>query len=309
MTYHATQTRRDLCKRMAGGVAAATLAPAPRLFADEAKKSAFRFDYILASCMYGTTKLAEILPEVKKIGATHIDIWPRVHGNQREQVAEMGVDRFAELLAENDVKLGMFTQYKLGPFRLQGEMEIVKKLGGRLLIAGSTKQSGKDIRGQVKAFVEKMRPHIAAAEKHGLTIGIENHGGALIKSPDSMRWLVEFAKSKHIGIALAPYHLPSDPKLLAKLIEDLGPGLAHFYAWEHGMGCSKKLPKEQELMQMPGRGKLDFKPVVAALKKIDYKLWTEIFMHPVPRGIPILEKTISVTAEINRSRKYLESLT
>ena len=29
-------------------------------------------------------------------------------------------------------------------------------------------------------------------------------------------------------------------------------------------------------------------------------------MHPVPRGIPILEPTGAVTAEINRSRDYLQ---
>ena len=41
----------------------------------------FELNYILASCMYGTLPLAEIVPEVKKIGSEHIDIWPRVHGD------------------------------------------------------------------------------------------------------------------------------------------------------------------------------------------------------------------------------------
>ena len=69
----------------------------------------------------------------------------------------------------------------------------------------------------------------------------------------------------------------------------------------------KKLPKEEELLQMPGRGELDFTPLFAALKNINYKGWTEIFMHPVPRGIPILETTAEVTAEINRARKYINT--
>ena len=30
-------------------------------------------------------------------------------------------------------------------------------------------------------------------------------------------------------------------------------------------------------------------------------------MHPVPRGIPILDTAEEVTAEINRARRYLES--
>ena len=139
-----------------------------------------------------------------------------------------------------------------------------------------------------------------------MTIGIENHGNALIESPDSMKWLIEFTDSPHLGIALAPYHLPDDAALVAQLIEDLGPGLCLFYAWQHGMGCHEKLPKEQELMQLPGRGTLDFSPLLAALKKIDYQGWTEIFMHPVPRGIPILDTGSEVTAELERARLYLE---
>ena len=71
------------------------------------------------------------------------------------------------------------------------------------------------------------------------------------------------------------------------------------------MGCHKKLPKEQELLQLPGRGKLNFSPLLGALRDIKYTGWTEIFMHPVPRGIPILKTTTAVTSEINRSRSYL----
>jgi sugar phosphate isomerase/epimerase len=66
--------------------------------------------------------------------------------------------------------------------------------------------------------------------------------------------------------------------------------------------------KEKELLQMPGRGELNFAPLVQAFRDIEYSGWTEIFMHPFPRGIPILETTTAVTAEINRSRQYLESL-
>ena len=36
----------------------------------------------------------------------------------------------------------------------------------------------------------------------------------------------------------------------AALIKALDNRIAMFYAWQHGMGCSKKLPKEQELLQM-----------------------------------------------------------
>ncbi len=261
--------------------------------------------------MYGTTPLPEILPEVRKIGAAHLDVWPRVHGDQREQIEEMGHQKFAGHLESSGVKLGMITQYKLGPFGLKPEMPIARKFGASILISGAhgpKNLEGSELKAAVQSFLERMRPHIDAAERHGLVIGIENHGGSLLSSPDSIRWFGELAPSRNIGVALAPYHLPEDPELVASLVRDLGQNLVHFYAWQHGKGCSKKLPKAEELEQMPGRGRMDFKPIVRALGDVNYKGWTEIFMHPVPRGIPILEKTSEVTAEINRARAYLDGL-
>jgi sugar phosphate isomerase/epimerase len=151
-----------------------------------------------------------------------------------------------------------------------------------------------------------MKPHVAEAEKHGITIAIENHVGALLSTPDSLRYFAELSASPNLGIALAPYHLPQDEKTLAGLIEDLAPRLSHFYAWQHGKGCMQKQPKPDELAQMPGRGPLDFRPLLAALAKIGYAGGVEIFMHPFPRGIPILATTAAVTDEINRARRYLE---
>lgn len=270
--------------------------------------SDFALQYILGSCMYGTLPLATIVPEVKKTGAAHLDIWPRRHGNQREQLDEMGVEAFRDLLAAHKIGLGIITRYDLGPFGLQPEMPLAHKLGAAVLVTGSRgprDASGKELKAAVRRFVEQMKPHAEEAEKHGLNIAIENHGHALINTPDSLRWFAEFAPSPRLGIALAPYHLPQDPELLAGLIRDLGPALIHFYAWQHGDGCMEKLPKERELLQMPGRGPLDFRPILAALEKINYRGWTEIFMHPVPRGIPILPTAGQVTAEINRARAYL----
>ena len=271
----------------------------------------FELNYILASCMYGTTPLAEIVPEVKKSGSEHIDIWPRVHGDQREQVEAMGNDAFAVLLAAHEVGLGISTRFDLGPFGLAEEMAFAQEFGASLIVTGSTGPKelvGEELRAAVADFAEGLKPHIAAAGKHDITISIENHGSALIETPDSMKWLIELTDSPHLGIALAPYHLPDDAELVAQLIADLGQRLALFYAWQHGMGCHEKLPKEQELMQMPGRGSLDFSPILSALKKINYSGWTEIFMHPVPRGIPILDSTTDVTDEINRARRYLDEL-
>ena len=274
-----------------------------------AASDAFALRYVLASCMYGTTALADIVPQVRASGARHLDLWPKVHGDQREQVEAMGHEAFATLLEAHQVQLGISTRFDLGPFGLQQEMGFVGDFGGRLLVTGSKGPkglSGDDLRRAVGDFAEAMQVHIEAAVEAGLVIAIENHGNALIESPDSMKWLIEFTQSPHLGIALAPYHLPDEAELVAQLIRDLGPGLALFYAWQHGMGCHEKRPKEEEMMQLPGRGRLDFGPLLGALENINYTGWTEIFMHPMPRGIPILPAVGEVTGAINQARTYLE---
>ena len=269
------------------------------------------FNYILGSCMYGYTPVEEVVPEVEKVGASAIDIWPKVHGSQREDLDRLGEKKFAQLLREHDVQLGCITQYKLGPFGLQDELRLAQRLGCQLIVTGAKGPkglSGDELKAGIRKFIEQMQPHLAVAEETGVTIAIENHGNNLIDTPDSIRWLLELCPSKHLGLAMAPYHLPQDADALVSLIRDAGERMKMFYAWQHGLGCMEKLPKEQELLQLPGRGELDFGPLVQALKETNYQGWTEIFMHPVPRGVPILETTSAVTTEINRAREYLAGL-
>lgn len=301
-------TRRTFCTASALAIGSAVM---PQTLVDAAESESFRLNYMLGSCLYGYQYIGEILPEVHKTGATAIDIWPKVHGNQREQLTDLGEDKFAAMLRQHDITLGCITQYKLGPFGLQDEMRLAQRFNCQTIVTGGRGPAGlkgNDLKSGVQDFIEKMKPHLEVAEETGVTIAIENHSNNLIESSDSLKWLAELRPSKHLGIAFAPYHLPQDADLLGRLIETLGDSIAVFYAWEHGMGCHEKLPKEQELLQMPGRGDLDFGPLLAALKRIKYSGWTEIFMHPVPRGIPILETTSAVTSEINRSRNYLNQL-
>ncbi|MHC4124213.1 MAG: sugar phosphate isomerase/epimerase family protein [Planctomycetota bacterium] len=307
-------TRRQACKLLAGGTFSLYCSTIPTFSGCSSKatkgSNQFKLDYIIASSMYGCLPLSKILPQVPKAGAEYIDIWPQKHGNQREQMDEIGHDKFAQMLDKHNVKLGMLTRYDLGPFGLQSELEIAKRFGTKIIITGSQRAkdlTSNELKKAVKQFAEKMKPHTEAARKASVTIGIENHGHALICSPDSISWFAEFTQSQNIGIALAPYHLPQQPNLIADLIKKLGKKLVHFYAWQYGQGCMKKMPKELEMLQMPGYGPMDFVPIVKALKQINYTNWTSVFMHPTPRGIPILPTAEQVTEAINKSNVYLNN--
>lgn len=298
-------TRREACARLALG--GAVLAAAPAL---PAKEPAFRLRYIVASSLYGTLPLAEILPEVAKHGSDTIDLWPKPHGSQREQVDEMGLDRAAELFASHKVKVGCLTRYDLGPARLAPEIDVGRRFGATLIVTGAGKATGTDLKASIRGLVEGLKPTVEAAAAAGITIAIENHSGHMLATPDSVRWFAEAATPTNLGIALAPYHLPQDAELLGALVRDLGPKLALFYAWQHGKGSDAKNPppKEDEVLQLPGRGALDFAPMIAALRTIGYRGWTSVFMHPIPRGVPILPTAAASTAALNKAREYLDGL-
>ncbi len=301
-------SRRAFLQR-AGLSVAAVAAGSSSLGATGTEEFALR--YAVASSLYGGLSLDEILPEVRKQGSSAIDLWPRRHGTQREEADAWGRERLSRTLALHGVQLALTTRFDLGPFALEQEIGFVASHGGRLIVTaakGETGLKGSALKEAVRRFVEAMRPTLDRAGAAGVEIAIENHSNTLVNPAESILWLRDFSHGLPLGIALAPYHLPQDPALLAGLIRDLGDRLLLFYAWEYGRGCMKPMPLEEELMQLPGRGLLDWAPPLRALRDIRFAGWTEIFMHPTPRGRPILETAGQVTAEINRAREHLEKV-
>ena len=288
------------------GLLASAAAATGRLWADGLDK--FQLRYVVGSSIYGNLPLSVILPEVRKTGAEFIDLWPRKWGTQREQVDEMGYEKFGQLLEANRVRVAISTRFDLGPFKLEPEMKFLRRFGGEVIVVGCKGPiglKGAALRTEVKKFADQMQPHLAAAEEAGITIALENHADTIIETPDAIRWLAEFAGRRPLGIALAPYHLQQDPSMLAGLIRDLGPKLALFYGWQYGAGCMKPMPEEQETLQLPGRGNLDFTPLLQALKDIRFAGWTEIFMHHTPRGLPPFPTVPPITAELVHAHDYL----
>ena len=217
----------------------------------------------------------------------------------------MGEEKFAAMLGQHDISLGCITQYKLGPFGLQDEMRLAKRLGCPTIVTGGTGSQGFE-GSELKSAVGRIRRTDEAASGGRRRDGRDDCDREPRQQLDRVARLVEVAGGAVVRprISQSRWHptiWPKTKQLISDLIRALGNRIAVFYAWQHGMGCMKKLPKEQELLQMPGRGDLDFKPICCGARGDRLSGWTEIFMHPVPRGIPILETTDEVTAEINRA--------
>ena len=68
---HSRITRRQMCRLLAAGSAAACL---PLGAGSGAERPRFQLHYGLASSMYGKLPLEEIVGEVRKVGADGIDL-------------------------------------------------------------------------------------------------------------------------------------------------------------------------------------------------------------------------------------------
>lgn len=285
---------------------AATALPA------RATAAPLKLQYLLSSAMFGDMKLEQVLPEVAPSGCVGLDIWGKQHATHREEVDEMGIDAFEALLKKHDVKLLCSTRYPLGPFGLQPEMPMVKRLGGNMIVCASKGPKdvvGAEAKAGIKEFLELMKPHADAAAEHGIILAIENHANALLYSPDSIRYWAELNTHPALGLAFAPHHLNDHITEIPGLIRDLGSkNMPFIYFQEYGIGSKQTVAKEIELQQLPGRGPLDYKPILQALRDIGFTGYAEIFMHPTPRGGPILPTPAEITGVINESRSHIEGL-
>lgn len=277
-----------------------------------AEKEKLQLRYTLSSALYGDMPVDEVIAEVEDAGCESLDIWRKVHATHREQIEEKGDEYLQKLLQKHNTKLGVSTCYPLGPFKQDDEMRWVKKNGGTMTVSGSGKMGEKDPVGaeakkQTKAFFEKLKPHYELAEELGVTMAIENHKNAMLSSPDSIRYFAELNPSKNVGIAFAPHHLYDAVEEMPKLIRDIGKeNLPFIYFQEYHQSSKEKMAKEEELKQLPGFGTLDYVPILSALRDVGFDGLAEIFMHPVPRGVPMLETPGEITAAVNKSRAYID---
>ena len=300
-------SRRHFLRATAGVVAMAAT-----LDAAQTKPAPFKLRYVLSTNQYGTMPIADIVPQMHATGCEALDIWAGRWGNQREQIDALGHDKFAALLQEHRAKVGTYTCMDPGFARSEPHMRAMLKFGGDMIVAGfggggpgAKDLRGDDLRRGIRAQVEKLKPIFAKAGELNVKLAIENHLNGLLEPPESLNILMEEISEKHVGVAFAPFHLPQNAELLGRLMGDLGERLLYFYAWQYGDG-SGNLPPDVQKRQLPGVGPLDFKPMLAALKRHHFKGWTSIFMHPTPRGSALDSTPAGVNAHLNRAREYLE---
>ncbi len=257
--------------------AAAALALAGHANASPADPRRMRLAF--SSVMLAELPIEEVCERAAKLGFEAIDIWCPFDNCKHlaDVVTRLGPDGLKQLLAKHKLALASFTTYttKMEAVGFPAYADFIGKFGGGVVVRQSEYMQVKpgELTSAMRAFFEKLKPQIDKAAETKVRLAIENHGDALLNTPDSFKAFVDLNPSpQHVGLGIAPYHLQNIKASVEDVIRSAGSQLLFFYAWQSAAG----------IKQLPGDGPADFTPWLKALAGIDYQGYVNPFMHGHP---------------------------
>jgi sugar phosphate isomerase/epimerase len=262
-----------------GTAAALALAGLQAGRAGAAPAHPWRMRLAFSSVMLAGLPIEEVCARAARLGFEAIDIWcPFGKCNHlADVVARLGPDGLKELLARHKLALASFTTYRTGAEAVgfPAYADFIGKFGGGVVVRESeyTKAKPENLTSAMRAFFEKLKPQIEMAAENKVRLAIENHGDALLDTPDSFKAFVDLNPApQHVGLGIAPYHLQNIKAPVDDVIRIAGSQLLFFYAWQAAGG----------MKQLPGHGPADFVPWLKALADIRYAGFVNPFLHGEP---------------------------
>lgn len=251
-----------------GGLWSATL---PRFSTSAAELGPWRMRLTLSSVMYPELPIEQVCERAVQLGFEALDIWcPFDRCKHLDDVQQrLGADGLRDLLAKHRLSLGSFSVYGAG---FPKYADLIGKFGGGVAVRESEYGQFKpeELTAKMRAFFEKLKPVSDLAAEKGARLAIENHGSALLDGLDTLKAFVDLNPApRHVGVALAPYHLQARKASVEDAVRICGAQLLFFYAWQKGDGFN----------QLPGHGPTDFTPWLEALAGIHYAGPVSPFMH------------------------------
>jgi sugar phosphate isomerase/epimerase len=283
--------RRSFLSRSACATAAAVAAPsllAPQNVRAAEKAGRWTMRLSTSSVQFSSLPIEKACERIAALGFEAVDFWHAGFGcpHLDEIEKRLGPEGLKELLAKHRLKLYAFSCYNVGYPKYA---KLLGKAGGGVAIREARYGNVANLKTEMKALLEQLKPQLELAEKYNSTIAIENHGGSVLNSLDSFKAFVELNRNPRLGIALAPYHLQTARISVEEVIGVVGKQLLFFYAWQHAEGVK----------QLPGIGPTDCAPWLAALARADYAQYVNPFMHGHP-GPDEMTKALAT------SRDYLK---
>lgn len=288
----ATPNRREFLATTASSAAAAAWMSTGLASADDEPSGPGKWQMKLStsSIQFTSLPVEQVCERIAGLGFSGIDLWSGHAGcpHLDDCLNRLGPDGLRELLDKTKLKLFAFSTYSGGFAKYA---DLLGKVGGGVAVQGSAGRcKPEELTARMAQFMERAKPLVELAEKTNSYLAIENHGNALLDSPDSFKAFVDANQSPRLGIAVAPYHLQRSGASVPEVIEICGKQLLFFYAWQHAPGTQ----------QLPGIGPVDCTPWIAALAKIGYAGYVNPFMHGEP-------EPDQMSAALAKSKEYLEA--
>ena len=286
-----TLTRRRFIQHAVAGAGVASGALLSRGFAAARPEagSAWRCRLSTSSILFKGLPIEEACARIAALSFEAVDIWSAYDKcpHLDEAVTRLGPSGLKALLARHHLQLCAFSVYVGGYPKYA---ELLGGVGGGVALQGSAGPcKPEELTAKMRAFLESLKPLLELAEQHNSRLAIENHGNALLDTPDSFKAFVELNTSPRLGLALAPYHLQAGGASVPEVIRICGRQLLFFYAWQN----------QPETGQLPGIGPTDFKPWLRALAKVNYAGYVNAFMHGHV-------EPDAMSAALTKSRDYLK---
>lgn len=258
--------------------------------------AAWRMRLAFSSVMLAELPLEEVCVRAAGLGFEAIDIWCPFDKCKQltDVVTRVGPDGLKALLAKHQLALASFTTYttKMEAIGFPAYADFIGKFGGGVVVRGSEyiDIKAENLTSAMRTFFEKLKPQIDKAAETKVRLAIENHGDALLNTPDSFKAFVDLNPApQHVGLGIAPFHLQNLKAPVEEVIHTAASQLLFFYAWQSADG----------IKQLPGHGPADFVPWLKALADIHYQGYVNPFMH----GHPTTE---DLSAGLVKSCAYLK---
>lgn len=282
--------RRRFLQGLASGAAALAAAQAAVRPLCAAGAAPWTMRLCGSSINFSSLPIEQACARIAALGFEAIDVWsPHAKCPHLDDVQKrLGAAGLKELLAKHRLRLCAFSVYAGGYAKYA---ELLGQAGGGLAIRGSARPcKPEELTNRMKAFLEALKPEAELAEKYNSYVAIENHGGALLHTVDSLKAFADLNKNPRLGIALAPYHIQAGKESVVDAIMAAGPQLLFFYAWQNAPGVA----------QLPGLGPADCVPWLAALAKVNYRGYVTPFLHHEP-------SPDETSRALEKSRDYLRA--
>lgn len=157
--------------------------------------------------------------------------------------------------------------------------QLCHDLGGRIMVLGSPQQRnlmpGVTQQQGMEWAAETLRGAMPVLEELGVTLAVEPLGpaeGNFLNTAAEAETLIEQVGSPNCRLHLDVKAMSSEPTPIPELIRRHAASLAHFHAND---------PNKQG----PGFGEIEFEPIFAALKEIDYDGWVSVEVFDYTPGI------------------------